>query len=178
MFDCFTPKQPHLTRLDFNTQLAPHVWVRWHLRECFHVQHMQLSSSTNTALVLLQGVWCCNLGSAPRDLQRSPFRRLFGPLMLSHNRCTELCRRYKKGFGEMEAKWCRTQTQEFLQGLHVNIDEATDVPAAMQLRSPSAPAGGALLSWQITAPWLNPEHIKHQVNTNHLEGCWVVSKWL
>lgn len=59
---------------------------------------------------------------------------------------------------------------EFLQVLQVNIDEATDVPAAMQLRSPSAAAGRALPSWHITAPGLNPGPIKHQVNTNHLEG--------
>lgn len=39
-----------------------------------------------------------------------------------------------------------------VQVLDVSMDEATDVPAAMQLRSPSAAAGAALPSWLITAP--------------------------
>lgn len=48
-----------------------------------------------------------------------------------------------------------------------------------QLRSPSAVAVWTHPSWQITAPWLSLEHIKHRMNNNNpLEDCQVFSKWL
>lgn len=137
--------------------------------------------------------WCLSRGSrscsqplsSPQsDLQRSPFTAGLLQLPLWRFLCSATTdvqnsavvkrKDSLRDGGEMMSYW----NSEFLQVLQVNIDEAADVPAAMQLRSPSAAAGAALPSWPITAPWLNPEHIKHQVNTNHLEGRWEVSKWL
>lgn len=71
MYDWFTP-----TRWDSTAHLAPHVWVRRHLRERLHVQHMQPLSSQTQPWCLPRGSGAAALFLLPAALfptERSPF---------------------------------------------------------------------------------------------------------